>query len=1614
MCPNVNNNEVVEQFNQIVQQLGGEPLSIEEFKSSELRSKRTGKNYAAMEAAYRIWNYMNGEVTDASTAINQYTQSLNIPVRQKVAEVNRRSPITNAAEHAASTRISSLLADLYPELSVEYRRSLEGGNLGEIDLGALKVLVDFVNGRADTLPHEYAHYYYAMFQNSKIMKEGINVFGSEEALVSAIGSRVAELDGKQRRWYQKFLDWIKSFFSTELRKKALLGAITDAFLERRDLGNRIYELFGVRHQAASNLSVDEAQLALSKMASDLVFDEASHTYSLRGSSIALTAVSDLKTKLGYNNYDDTLEDADQKKLSNDARTRGTMIHAVLEDTFNGKFNLSRYSNISQRAAIKLNQIAEKLLVDYDFVASEAMMYDESIQAAGTTDLILRDKKTGEYVVLDYKTKLVKYNGKEEKPNGKRFWGFSYATSKNKGLKSSSDAYNFQTKLYQKMLQKLGLNVTKRGIIPLVYEVDERDGSWQITDINTSKIFGSDIDETGGWSGIPINDKKAGVQWMSEDTTVNRDINAKLYEDYSDFATPEAGKRFVAAMDDAFNIIAKIRNKLNAQIAIATRRDRKSAAYRGRVALARVDSSSELDAMLAYMQYTQDQLNRMVEVLQDLSKQGENAQWSLAKLAQYYQIAESVNVLNNISSFLAGNEDLLNKSEVSQLTRAVNQLQTSVSIIKGYYDNQGKRLYLNVISKGVTAYRQRLIERQEAKYTEEHPQQKGESGKAFVARRKAYMDQWIQDNEDYLTKEQNKWLEAQTRIADKSFEANAIGQYFSSVYESTDPFVQSMVRMYDEGMEEVNHKRIFMMNRLNKLVKQYYSDYGYNSLSNFRKMYDDFVEITEDGKCYLVGNVSAQFLNAREKFEYELKGQTTLTAEERRKARREWYDENSPVSDLEAYSEDFSHQLEGYLTELIESENERQKLFRNILDNFNKGKLKASWQKFIFDKNGPVAKDNKINQYELCDFLLELQRTLDINHRKPSDKYANEKYDKMMQLDENDSKRKLWEALSEISNDEYQQYNLPLPLQLRGRLPSIVKGKLEQAVTHSVGSAVKLGIQDAFCLMEDDYELIHGEFYDENGNKIYQVPMPYTGKRITEDKQSFNLPDIFLRYYEAANTYKVKRNLEEYIKYTQSILATRRTYENDQVNYGNPEEGTKYVGNTKKLFDAWVDQVFYNERIKGRGQLNIGKYKVEKALILKAIAKFSSTKAMAGNIVSAVNNILVGDAHGWEEAVAGKYIDLKSYRKAHKMFMKAIPQIIQDAFRVTPENKVNKLCQWFHIFDGSEGVSLRGAMSNSPGNYIYALTALGERWIQGKFVIAYFLKMRAKDKDGNNLGSMWDFVDFDENNQLTVNDQRVANFDAGTQAKVSLMLRKVSMGLNGNYDGQRAAVAVESNALGWFGLALRRWIEPFVARRLGRETHDDTLGTVNTGMYRTFRRYMWNDARLELLQHMPEFLKHFFGVQAKDVNELKRNFRKWAELHDWEKANIKRTSVELGLAMLALLIFAGLGGSGGDDDQNNFTRFVKYQSYRLYSDLTFVANPVSFTNIFRDPFPAQKLITDVASVVNQLTDPTEEYQSGNHLFDNKLINKTVKLIPGSNQIYRLQNIQNEINYFTRGR
>ena len=108
--------------------------------------------------------------------------------------------------------------------------------IGQANIKAMSVLVDAVNKKADTIPHEYAHHYIAWFRGSKIVQEGIKRFGSEEALVQAIGEQVVKQKGEAYNWWKKFTNWVLSLLSD----KQLLQILTDSFLNRQDLNSFTY------------------------------------------------------------------------------------------------------------------------------------------------------------------------------------------------------------------------------------------------------------------------------------------------------------------------------------------------------------------------------------------------------------------------------------------------------------------------------------------------------------------------------------------------------------------------------------------------------------------------------------------------------------------------------------------------------------------------------------------------------------------------------------------------------------------------------------------------------------------------------------------------------------------------------------------------------------------------------------------------------------------------------------------------------------------------------------------------------------------------------------------------------------------------------------------------------------------------------------------------------------------------------------------------------------------------------------------------------------------------------------------------------------------------------
>ena len=180
-----------------------------------------------------------------------------------------------------------------------------------------------------------------------------------------------------------------------------------------------------------------------------------------------------------------------------------------------------------------------------------------------------------------------------------------------------------------------------------------------------------------------------------------------------------------------------------------------------------------------------------------------------------------------------------------------------------------------------------------------------------------------------------------------------------------------------------------------------------------------------------------------------------------------------------------------------------------------------------------------------------------------------------------------------------------------------------------------------------------------------------------------------------------------------------------------------------------------------------------------------------------------------------------------------------------------------------------------------------------------------------------------------------------------------MKMNGNYDQKRAANALENTIAGPFVMSLRRWVEPSFRRAWESESYDDVLENHTAGMFRTLYNYIMYDATPATMQ--------YFNIKYDETKHVKWRARKWGELEDWERENLKRAITRLSLIALSLCAFWVIGANVDDDDDESMgvmTTTMKYLSYRLYTDLTFMFNPVSFTKVIRDPFPALGLVDHV--------------------------------------------------------
>lgn len=1539
---------------------------------------------------------MFSKVGERTVSKKKTKEKINIPIWQKksdgknnVNSVNNRRQNFTPEEFALSQRISAVLRNLFPEIDVQFADSIEGGYVGESDLNALRILLNRILEGVDTEPHEYAHFYVAMFRNSKLVQKGIEMFGSEEALVQAIGVRTVEMEAKARTWWQKFISFIKKMLNkNKYAKQALLEEITDAFLTRSDLGEgvSIYDLTGIEHQEQQQ-SIAQVREVLQRVNSELSFDPVAHAYFVKSTNKKLKSVSAFKEEYKYSTYDAANEDDIQMAISDEARTNGTSIHAVFESMFNGTFKPQNYSEQYDLDVLKqMFDIVQKLKSKYDWVASEAMLYDESVGMAGTADLIVRDRATGEYVLLDFKTKMTKYNNTTKNKKGKTLYGFRYVTSKFFSLLSQRDGYDFQLSCYAKMLEKRGIKVSRKGIIPITYEYN----NGKISAVYLSKYFGKETTDK------ELNEFLSSDGYFPINTPPNikYDVNNRVFGEQSDDATIIMRGKMIEELRD---ITKQVIDRLHISKDILKAKGFRTLSNDAEYLLEQMDELQELNALFKYVNFGVDQLSRINKTIQRFYEKGPDAQWSLDSLTQYKDVATSYQLISKIQGIVDRYESLLDKDDVRNIRISCNKLQSLQRSIIAAYDSIGTEIYLDNITPNIKNIENRYRHKYAKEFNEKNQKKSGETDEQYNKRRQQYVNDKLEENKDLIQYETRRWLKVQTQVAESGFECSSLFAAVNSVYENNqDPLVQNMVIQFDEVMMKNNQKMLQFKAKLQKLLKEYRQKYPFTNFSTLKEVFDDMIEYNESGQCYLVNPQSGEFIEAQKKAFTDIRNNPNLDYNEKVEARRRWLDENCPILDLDAYQKERSELYNQWFADIEDEESRKKQLA--ALEKNDKSDKKMTF--------GQMAVKGLIT-IETRNFLQELDTDLEKKYRRPNpSKFKNEKYKKLLELkDSDDPKWKLYKLFLDITEEMDIYMDGPArSLCLNYRLPGIIRRGMECVNQDGTVSGIKQSLKKDIIRNQDDE--IRGSFVNENGERISQVPH-FFHEGVKAEEQSFDLPTIFFKWYDSANTWVAKKSIESMVLQTQAILHSRTTEENSYslLNKSKKQRVASHKKNTAALVDSWVDIVFYGNTIEDYGTIKIPftNKEIDIAKLIKFIVSFASKRTMFGNSVSAINNVLVGEVNQAEEAFAGKFMSVRAYTKASKIFALHMKDMIEDFNNPVPKDKLNRLAEYFGIFEANRNQSLTGFMRHSLEDYGYMGNKTGERVMQTRFLVGMLCEEQAKDKDGNVLGDMLDFIDINDDMELVV-DPRVVNFNDTQVNRFSLKTRKVLMLLHGNYS-QLSAVAMSSKWYGFMGLALRKWIAPNVLRRFGSHYYDNITGTEGEGFYRTGSKwYLYQNP-------YSEAVLSFIAHNIIKTEKYKSQALRWSELEDWQKQNIIRFTVELAAAALAYSIYVLLGSIDGEDDNGALSMF-RYQSYRIFTDLTFFFLPSSFAKILQDPFPVMGLMTDTTKLFQQVFDPFEEYQGGNHLFDNKLLDQIFKMTPGLKQVGRLQNIESEMEYFIR--
>ena len=204
----------------------------------------------------------------------------------------------------------------------------------------------------------------------------------------------------------------------------------------------------------------EMQNKIKEYFKELQFDAQKHSYEVRGKPLTSVSktISKYVEKVDFDKIagfiakkrgitkQEVLAEWEAKKIA--SCQQGTLVHTFGEN-YNG---MQKPTNGFEEAIVKFWDNIPDYIEPFLF---ELQMFSETLGIAGTSDIILFNKKTGKFIIADYKTNEDLF---------KNYKGKTLLEPFNNLLDSPYNKYQLQLSMYQLLFEQCGFEVESRRII----------------------------------------------------------------------------------------------------------------------------------------------------------------------------------------------------------------------------------------------------------------------------------------------------------------------------------------------------------------------------------------------------------------------------------------------------------------------------------------------------------------------------------------------------------------------------------------------------------------------------------------------------------------------------------------------------------------------------------------------------------------------------------------------------------------------------------------------------------------------------------------------------------------------------------------------------------------------------------------------------------------------------------------------------------------------------------------------------------------------------------------------------------------------------------------------